>query len=112
MTKQISGDQLQYLIEDYLLTLDDAENEEFCVSAREHARREVSGFVEWLNKRTADEPRTLLPTYEESRTAVESSDATPLQTFIYHYEPTLCDRHFRGALAAAIGFSENRGEKP
>lgn len=56
MTKQISGDQLQYLIEDYLLTLDDAENEEFCVSAREHARREVSGFVEWLNKRTADEP--------------------------------------------------------
>lgn len=60
MTKTISGGQLQYLIEDYLCTLEDGENEEYCVSARDHARREIEGFVEWLNKRDADEPSDAL----------------------------------------------------
>jgi hypothetical protein len=59
-----------------------------------------------------DEPGARLPTYEESKAAVERGDATPLQTFIYQYEPSLCDRHFRGALAAAMAFAANHSAEP
>lgn len=49
----IRGDQLQHLIEEYLLTLDDARGMEWFETPRGHARREIDDLVEWLNTRKA-----------------------------------------------------------
>jgi hypothetical protein len=82
----------------------------------------AQGMVEQIKQlqRAALEPATALPTWDECKQAVDQGGATPLQSFIYEYEPSLSpevkalvdkciphsarrtDSQFRQMLAAAI----------
>ncbi len=53
VVREMTKKQLQALVDEYVITLDDRHREEYFQTAREYARTELDGFIEWLEKRPA-----------------------------------------------------------